>query len=491
VHRFLRAAPIAGAILAVVILCIHAWLALPRGAGVNLVSGVWLALASDTRNGVFYRALAGSGEYGGTRYFPLLFVLIAALLRAGVPAIMAGQLVSLAGGALLAVGAFRFVRALGCTAADAFVGAALTVAPYLVQQAIFAIRVEPLVAGLVLNGCVAVARRIRDLPARAWMLEASVWFALAVSAKPTAAYAGLAALLALAFSGRVRDAIRLAICCATGWAVTVGVIALASNGRAIVAFRACAFAGGSIWAVVQPRFIASTARVVIAASHLITAVFVLAGVALVGAADRWRSLPALLLLAASAAFLVAMGTGGTIVATQEIEPYAAAAMCLVWIASSDGRWRIAGPIVLAALLVWMGVQDVRAIQKIRAQANSVSARDAALEASAACDGTMLSESPLVPVVAGRRIVVLDPFAFRTASLAHPELSRELAASVDAHEFGCVILEYDPRSPVAAGWYKQIDFGTTVIDAVVRSYRFRGAFDRYRVYTPAVAPNASR
>jgi hypothetical protein len=481
-------------------LCVHAWVSLPRGEGVNLVSGVWLALARDTQDGVFYRALAGSGEYGGTRYFPLLFLLIAALLRVGLPAIAAGQVASLAGGVVLAVGAFRFVRALGRSSADAVIASALAVAPYLVQQAMFAIRADPLAAGLVLNGCAPVARRLRDEPVRRWALQASVWFALAVAAKATAAYGGAAATLALALAHRRRDAVRLAIYCATGWALLIGAIALASHGRAIVAFKASALAGGSVWALAEPQFIVLTARVVIGASHLMTVVFVAAPAALIVSPRRWRSLPGLLFVCASATAFAVMGTGGTIVANQEIEPYAAAAICLVWVASSDaksrvateGKWRVAGLAMLAVLLAWMGVQNVVAIRKIREHAPAhASARTAALNAASACDGVLLSESPLVPAVAGRRVIVLDPFAFRTAALARPELTRDLVDRIERHEFGCVILEYDPWSSVGKGWYEQIDFGRAVIDAIGRNYRLRGVVDGYRVYEPAVTTSANR
>jgi len=236
----------------------------------------------------------------------------------------------------------------------------------------------------------------------------------------------------------------------------------------------------------------SIARVVIGASHLMTVVFVAAAGALIVSPHRWRSLPGLLFVCASATAFVAMGTGGTIVANQEIEPYVAAAICLVWVASSDGNWRVAGPVVLAALLGWMGVQNVVVIRKIREHAPAhASARTAALNAASTCDGVLLSESPLVPAVAGRRVVVLDPFAFRTAALARPELTRDLVDRIERHEFGCVILEYDPLSSVGAGWYEQIDFGRAVIDAIGRNYRLRGVVDEYRVYEPAVTTSANR
>ena len=39
------------------------------------VEGAWLACAYDFLHGVFYRPLFGPLGYGGTRYFPLYFVL--------------------------------------------------------------------------------------------------------------------------------------------------------------------------------------------------------------------------------------------------------------------------------------------------------------------------------------------------------------------------------------------------------------------------------
>src|SRR4051794_31465714 len=48
--------------------------------GLDYVSGVWATLASDLRDGLFYRPLIGSNGYGATRYFPLHFTLHAGLM---------------------------------------------------------------------------------------------------------------------------------------------------------------------------------------------------------------------------------------------------------------------------------------------------------------------------------------------------------------------------------------------------------------------------
>src|SRR5262249_5094014 len=44
-------------------------------------SGNWTALAKDLTAGVFYRPLQSDAGYGGSRYFPLHFVLHAGLMK--------------------------------------------------------------------------------------------------------------------------------------------------------------------------------------------------------------------------------------------------------------------------------------------------------------------------------------------------------------------------------------------------------------------------
>jgi hypothetical protein len=87
----------AGAIVAA-----HVYLGWLHHAGVNHVSGTWMALAADFRDGLYYRPLLDSTEYGGTRYFPLHFVLHGGLMKLGAPPEAAGYaLAVLCTGALL------------------------------------------------------------------------------------------------------------------------------------------------------------------------------------------------------------------------------------------------------------------------------------------------------------------------------------------------------------------------------------------------------
>src|SRR5262245_63729970 len=97
------------AALAVIVLIADSIISIASGAYLNLGSGVWLALARDTSDGVFYRPLWNGSEYGGTRYFPMLFVSTAALMRLGLEAVAAGVVVSMVGLAAMATAVAVFL----------------------------------------------------------------------------------------------------------------------------------------------------------------------------------------------------------------------------------------------------------------------------------------------------------------------------------------------------------------------------------------------
>src|SRR5271154_4352746 len=91
-----------------------------QGGYLSYVSGTWAALADDVAHGELYRPLISPLGYGGTRYFPLHFVLHGALVAIGVPMRMAGHAISVLSAVLLvcsgAIGLYRLgaSRGLAC-----------------------------------------------------------------------------------------------------------------------------------------------------------------------------------------------------------------------------------------------------------------------------------------------------------------------------------------------------------------------------------------
>ena len=165
---------VAGAIrvvvaLTVAVLLVDAAVSLWSGVYLNLGTGVWLALARDVRDGIFYRPIWNGVEYGGTRYFPMLFVAVGALMRLGVPAVPAGLIVSLRRPVALLVAVVRLLD--DCWSVPrplTALGAALVAAPYFVHQTGFAVRCEPIAAAFAVGGLAVLGLPRQDrIPPRA------------------------------------------------------------------------------------------------------------------------------------------------------------------------------------------------------------------------------------------------------------------------------------------------------------------------------------
>jgi hypothetical protein len=164
------------------------------GLYLNLGGGVWLALARDLQDGIFYRPIWNGMEYGGTRYFPMLFVPIGALMRLGLPAVPAGLVVSLAGMMAMGASVVWLLARWSVPRPLALFGGALALAPYFVHQTGFAIRCEPIAAAFAIAGLAVLGRLDPpDLSTRRLALAAAL-FVGGFAAKITCVYAPAAAV---------------------------------------------------------------------------------------------------------------------------------------------------------------------------------------------------------------------------------------------------------------------------------------------------------
>jgi hypothetical protein len=456
------------------VLAADAFVSIASGLYLNLGSGVWLALARDTAEGVFYRPLWNGAEYGGTRYFPMLFVAIAGLMRAGIPVVSAGVTVSMLGLAALAAAVFVLLKRLAVPPPLATLGAALATAPYFVHQTAFAVRCEPIAAAFAIFGLAVLAPVEKQRDSTTRELLAAVLFVCAFLTKITCVYAPAAMTLALLFSGRRRAALRVATMTAAGAVLALVSINLTSGGRALESFRACALAGSSWSSLVSPVTILRPLEL-IATSHLLSAVFFLAAIALVMAWRTQMRLPALYLLTAAAITGVIFTSPGTILTSHILDAYVAAIVLVTVVtAAESGRFRRAGEAALIVLTFWAAMQNVVVVGKLTKQdtvRKSVDAHRELLAALNDCGKSIVSESPLIPVFAGHRPVVLDPFAFRVVAINRPDVGNDLTERLRRREFTCVLLEQDPAIPGGHAWYSNVNLTESVRDAILESYRY--------------------
>ncbi len=470
--------------LTVGVLAVDAAISLSSGADLNLGSGVWLALAGDIVDGVFYRPLWNGQEYGGTRYFPMLPLATAGLTRAGLPIVAAGLWVSMIGLIALAAAVFILLRRLAAPSRLAALGAALAVAPYFVHQTAFAIRSEPLAAAFAIFGMAVLAPIDARSESPSRLLLAAALFVGAFATKLTCVYGPAAATAALLLAGRPAAALTLAAITTALAGLFFAGMHVASDGRALESFRACALAGSnmasflSVSVVTRPLSLIGTSR-------LLTSVFLLTLAALIARRRAWRRLPTLYVAATAGITALIFTSPGTILTSQIVDAYVAAIVLLVVaVAALSGRQRAIGCTVLTGLALWAAGQNIVRVAGMLETGVARSASEDRRQLAAAvqvCGAPILSESSLVPILSGHRPVLLDAFAFHVVARNRPEINRDLAERIERREFGCVILEQDPTTPRGAAWYRNVNLTESVVDAVLEHYVYDRTLAGQRVY----------
>lgn len=454
------------------------------GNALNHVSGAWMTLADDLARGTFYRPMYDPAlGYGGTRFFPLVFALHAGLLRAGVPLLAAGYLLSAAAGALVLAAAFVLLRRMGLRPAPAAAFSVLGLAGFSAQLGLAASRGDLLPLGLSALGLAAAVS-----PRRRLVLAAAL-FTLAFAAKPTSLTAPAAAVVWLVLRAERRPAALLALGTALPCAGLVAVTDALSGGRFLEVLRACASGGAGAGDVLRaPLRLVHHLAVGDPAGALLVVVAAAAAVA-VGPAllvlARWRApAPPLVLallwlaFAAASALAVFASPGTGVNHLVELEVAGAVALGGIAYAGGDGARvaRLLAPVATAvavALTVVGWRHDLRTsrLLEIRAVVRALP------------PGPLLSEDPLVPLLAGTRPVLLDAWMVRLASSRDPAFAQGLAAGLARGAYAAVVLYRDLDDPEAEAWFESAHLGLPLVGEIRRRYRRAGGIGRYHVYVP--------
>ncbi|MDO8836067.1 MAG: hypothetical protein Q7V01_10745 [Vicinamibacterales bacterium] len=478
--------------LAGVVLAIRVWQA-SSGAYVTYIAGIWLALASDLTSGLFYRDLISPTGYGGTRYFPLFFLIIGGFMRLGLPPLAAGVLAATVSGVAVSAGLARIARALGLPTRLAWLAGAAALSPYLVQQNLFEIRADALAAGLNLLG-VAAAIRFWHHPAprRTSGFAAATWFALAIATKVTSVAIPASLVAAFVLSRRPRAAIQLAVLVLGASTLLAVIVVAASHGRALESWQATMLAnadgGGLVRSILSGSFVQAVRY-----SHLLNGLFWLSLAALGAAAFCARSgrtaepratpstggtpptlwVPLLMFLGSTASTIVTLSSPGTVSANHTVEWVLVSLSVLLWTSGACRRLSFAVSTVLAGVVLTMTLQNAARILELpTATRDDWKARQRVVNVIQESTAPVLAESPLWPVLAGRRPFVLDPFSLRLLCESRPDVAKDLADKLDAHYFRAVVLELDPRSARSRGFYQHVHFGEFVFGKILANYRLQ-------------------
>ena len=302
--------------------------------------------------------------------------------------------------------------------------------PQLDQFALLTIRCDSLSAALCVLGLAACAKQ------KPRIVLAAILFTLAFAAKITAVYRAAAAVVSLVLVGRHREPALLAVLAMTGIAMVLATMYIASEGRFFEVFRACASGGMSRRDFVMGPFRLALVSMYKDATGFLFLMFAIAAVVSTLAVS-WRELPSVVLLAVAGVLAVVFGSPGT--AFNHLIDLDVVAVVVTVYAVSRSRVPVLIGTAAPALAAMATCSDVTP-RIIRYDVKLQRAVwDEALHAVEGVSGPLLSEQPLLPILAGERPYLLDPFTLRLTRERDPASRPTFGTTLKPGKFGAVIL----------------------------------------------------
>src|SRR5271157_4136741 len=443
---------IASVAVIIVIAVVRASYSWATDAWVNHPAGVLIAMAADLRHGLFYRPLFGPFGYGGTRYFPLYFVLHALLMKLGLPVLLSAYVLSAAAMIALLVGVFYLLRGLGVEPWLAVCSAAALLAVISGQQSLVSPHADGLASSLNVWG-LAVCVRPRLSHGRVFL--ASLLFTLAWSAKVSTVFGFAAAFIWLISAGLRATAWELAGETCLGYLVVGAALVAGSQGRFVEIFQACASGGTGLLG-----FAAGPWNLLVQIVRLDPGVLLFLFLALVAlvpvvvSGKFLRNLPALFFVAVLVITALIFGSPGL----NENHFLDVQVASVIIIASSLAQvtvplYRQVGICALALVMLVAAVPLLRD-RKSADRRYHAHRFQKVLAAVGDTSQPILSENPVIPVLAGQQPYVLDPWMLRLLRKNDEYLGEPLLEKLRNQDFGAVVLcMADPKTSLGQWWFE--------------------------------------
>lgn len=465
---------------------------------INHVSGTWMALAWDVRDGVLYRPFFEDGYYGVSAYMPLQFVFSAGASLVTGEYLVSGKLLAYASGLAVIALMLLVLRWARCPTLLSLGLVAAVVSTDAGLLAMTSIHGDSLPLALQLG---AVAAVIRSTSRRALVL-AGVLCTLAVMSKFTAIWALLAIALWLLAKER-RKLVPFLGFFVVSTAAMLTFFEIASRGRLSENFAEVFTTGGSasegsIAAGVSTYFDLVTDH---AGAVWLLAPFAVLAV-LQGVARRSFTLVQVALLCAVPVVVVVLGNPGSDF-NHLVDVGVLVALVVGEQVARSPRPVDAASSVLRTLIcvaVILGVAEsyrVSMKSEVAHAAKVLAGREASLHSVGVlerlvADGqSVLSEDPAIPVLRGERPIVLDGVGLRRMEERHPELLTDLVGRLMKQEFDRVVLVHPVEN---RAWYREMSMGATVRRAIADSYALLDVVpvslsESYWVYEPKAGRRA--
>jgi hypothetical protein len=434
-------------------------------------AGVFLTLAVDLNHGIFYRPLLDDTGIGGTRYFPLVFVLNAWLIRLGFSPVIAGRTIAVVGAVALIWAAVRVLEELDVPRRWAYVVAPLTLCSSPGVFAINTIRGDLLPVALNLWG-VVFAWRMFKRERLVDFLAATGFFVLAIFAKATAAYAVGAVAIAIIFRRKPMRGFMLATATVFAAALLLAVANAASDGRMLESMRACMFGGGLSNTLRAPM---SAVYVLIRQDPLCSLLLIFFFVSLLTMPrDGWRE-PLTWLAIGSLAMTVLLFASPGVDINHLLDFYS---MTMLFIGYQVVRERLAPALATRAMAVGVALTLCAAYLDVRHSMldGEISNRPVVRELVRQVRNgkPILASDGFIPSAENERSFMLDNWMYQMLRRTDPRFDRLLQSKIAQRYFGAVVLQSDVNAMPAL-------YGDTFAPTLLANYEVAGRFPPYVVF----------
>ena len=442
------------------------------------VEGAWLTCAHDFLHGVFYRPLFSPLGYGGTRYFPLYFVLTAIFSKVFGTLQVSALILSAVSVALICCGAYAWLRRSGVNSLLCLTGIAGILAAATTQQALLGAKGDALAAVLNLWGLVLC---LKPDTKRGSLYFSALLFTLAFATKLTTVFGVTAVVLSWTFARRYKEAVQLAVATGAGYVAVLVTMYVASGGRVFSIFRACASGGGSLSYTLQaPLHLLS--KVIEVDPIFLLLLIPAAAFGLVGFRQNKTEILPIYFVLALLVSVVIFGSPG-IGINHLLDLHVAAILLMVISISRRPELFEAGTGILALCLLTACGPTAQALHG-DLQRRSIRADALEVMTKIPDDGRpVLAENAEILLAAGKTPYLLDPFMFRILGVTHPELASDFWEKMNHRGFSAVILQYDPASAEGKTWYTETHFGGEFLRDLEANYSFSRTVGQMWVFTP--------
>lgn len=411
----------------------------PGAVPLDVTSGVWTALARDFSAGILYRPVFGPAGYGGTRYMPLFFLAHGGLIRLGVDPVAAGLALTVVSAVLFDAALYFALRELGVRRALAIPLSVLGHATLSVQLLTLATKCDLLASALNLGG-IALALRYLRRPRATTLALTVVALAAAIFTKLTTVSGAIAAIALLGAQRGRRPALAFAIGLAVLLPALFGALFAASDGRVWSSMLAVGSGGASAsYAARFPFWFA----LAIAEDPFDLLIF-LASLYYAVRETRRRNLSFALgyfwlAVAVTAPVFASPGTDNN----HLIDLLGASILLLGHVCEQrpdSARLAMALPAALAGLAALSWLPGMVSIGSVIAGMGRPERRTiAAIVERAGPADRILSENPLIPVLAGARPFLSDPFSLHILARTLPEVRADFTRRLTEGDFPTVVL----------------------------------------------------